>query len=55
MSLPQEKEKFECVYSYMMLKLRILAWKKHPKTKLQRLQKIRIRTFGSLVHQINSF
>ena len=27
----------------------------HPKIKLQRLRKIRIWTFGSLVHQINSF
>ena len=35
--------------------LRILTGKKHPKIKLQRLQKIRICTFGSLVHQINSF
>ena len=29
--------------------------KKHPKIKLKRLQKMRISTFGSLVHQINSF
>ena len=35
--------------------LRILTRKKHPKIKLQRLQKIWIWTFGSLVHQINSF
>ena len=35
--------------------LRILTGKKHPKIKLQRLQKIRILTFGLLVHQINSF
>ena len=35
--------------------LTILTRKKHPKIKLQRLQKIRIWTFGSLVHQINSF
>ena len=35
--------------------LRILIGKKHPKIKLQRLRKIRIWTFGSLVHQINSF
>ena len=35
--------------------LRILTGKKHPKIKLQRLRKIRIWTFGSLVHQINSF
>ena len=36
-------------------KLRILTWKKHPKIKLLRLQKIRIWTLGSFVHQINSF
>ena len=35
--------------------LRILTGKKHPKIKPQRLQKIRILTFGLLVHQINSF
>ena len=35
--------------------LRILTGKKHHKIKLQRLRKIRIRTFGSLVHQIKSF
>ena len=35
--------------------LRILTGKKHHKIKLQRLRKIRIWTFGSLVHQINSF
>ena len=35
--------------------LRILAGKKHPKIKLQRLRKIRIWTFGLLVHQINYF
>ena len=35
--------------------LRILTGKKHPKIKLQHLRKIRIWTFGSLVHQINSF
>ena len=34
---------------------RILIGKKHPKIKLQRLRKIQILTFGSLVHQINSF
>ena len=34
---------------------RILIGKKHPKIKLQRLRKIRIWAFGSLVHQINSF
>ena len=35
--------------------LRILTWKKHHKITLQRLRKIRIWTFASLVHQINSF
>ena len=35
--------------------LRILTRKKHPKIKLQRLRKIRIWSFGSLVHQINFF
>ena len=35
--------------------LRMLTGKKHPKIKLQRLQKVRIWTFGSLVYQINSF
>ena len=40
---------------YFSINLRILTGKKHPKIKLQRLQKIRMWTFGSLVHQINSF
>ena len=35
--------------------LRILTGEKHPKIKLKRLRKIWILTFGSLVHQINSF
>ena len=35
--------------------LRILTGKEHPKIKLQRVRKIRIWTFGSLVHQIKSF
>ena len=35
--------------------LRILTGKKHCKIKFQRLWKIQIWTFGSLVHQINSF
>ena len=35
--------------------LRILTGKKHPKIQLQSLRKIQILTFGSLVHQINSF
>ena len=37
------------------MRLMTLIGKKHPKIKLQRLPKIRIWTFGSLVHQINSF
>ena len=37
----------------MIADLRILKGKKHPKIKLQRLQKVRIWAFGSLVHQIN--
>ena len=48
---------FEKVYSLNIANfcpLRILTGKKHPKIKLQRLRKIRILTFGSLVHQINS-
>ena len=36
----------QCIF----LSLRILKVKKHPQIKLQRLQKIRILTFGSLVH-----
>ena len=35
--------------------LRILTWKKHLKIKLQYLRKVRIWTFESLLHQINSF
>ena len=34
--------------------LRILTGKKHCQIKLQRLQKVGIWAFGSLVHQINS-
>ena len=34
--------------------LRILTGEKHRRIKLQRLQKVRIRIFGSFVHQINS-
>ena len=37
------------------MKLKILTGEKHPKIKLQGLRKIRIWTFGPLVHQINSF
>ena len=37
------------------LPLRIPTGKKHPKIKLKCLRKIRILTFGSLVHEINSF
>ena len=35
-------------------RLRILTGKKHRQIKLQRLRKVRIWAFGSLVHQINS-
>ena len=41
--------------NFQVKRLRILTGKKHPKIKLQRLRKILILTFGSLVHQINSF
>ena len=34
--------------------MRILTGKKHLEIKVQRLQKVRIWAFGSLVHQINS-
>ena len=34
---------------------RILTGNKHPKIKLEHLRKIQIWTFGSLVHQIDSF
>ena len=37
------------------VELRILTGKKRPKIKLQHLRKIRIWTFLSLVHGINSF
>ena len=37
----------------LYLYLRILTGKKYRQVKLQRLQKVRIWTFGSLVHQIN--
>ena len=37
-----------------ILLLRILTGKKHPKIKPQGLRKMRIWTFGSLVHQISS-
>ena len=43
------------LFRLMKTILRILTGKKHPKIKLQRLQKIQICTLGSLVHQINSF
>ena len=36
------------------MNLRILTGKKHRQIKLQRLQKVGILVFGSLVHQINS-
>ena len=37
------------------LVLRILTGKKHSKIKLQLLRKIRVWTFGSLVHQLTLF
>ena len=37
----------------LVCRLRILVGKKHPKIKLQRLRKIPIWTFGSVVYQIN--
>ena len=37
----------------LYLYLRILTGKKYRQIKLQRLQKVRIWAFGSLVHQIN--
>ena len=43
------------IFFSTLVKLRILTGKMYPKIKLQRLRKIRILTFGSLVHQINSF
>ena len=43
------------VFIWLCFDLRILTGKKDPKIKLHRLRKIRIRTFGSMVHQINSF
>ena len=39
---------------YFGLDLKIFTGKKHRQIKLQRLQKIEIWAFGSLVHQINS-
>ena len=41
-------------FSHTRRILRILTGKKHPEIKLQRLRKIRIWTFGLLVHKINS-
>ena len=41
--------------AHLLMFIRILKGKKHPKIKLQRLRKIQIGTLGSLVHQINSF
>ena len=49
----KKKEKKRKVFHF---ELRILlTGKKYPKVKLQRLRKIRLWTFGSLTHQINSF
>ena len=38
----------------LLIGLRILTGKKHPKIKLQRLRKMRMYTFRLLVHQINN-
>ena len=48
-----QREKWEKKLHYIAL--RILTGKKDHKIKFQRLRKIRTWTFGSLVHQINSF
>ena len=61
--LPQLKRKLRSnrtnLASEMPHKMRnnlmILTGKKHPNMKLQLLRKIRLWTFGSLVHQIKSF
>ena len=62
--LRKKHTEFDSKVSHLMKKyeikkiivvLRILTGKKHPKVKLQRLREIRIWTSGSLVHRINSF
>ena len=50
---------FTCAWGYRrqkfnFLHLRILTGKKHSQIKLQRLPKVQILAFGSLVHQVNS-
>ena len=39
---------------FILVSLGILAGKKHRQIKLQRLQKLGILAFGSLVYQVNS-
>ena len=50
----EDKELADTEKASILATLRILTGKKHPKIKLPCLRKIRIWTFGSLVHQINS-
>ena len=40
-------------FRLVIIRLRTLTWKKQPEIKLQRLRKVWIWTFGSLVHQKN--
>ena len=50
-----KRRKVHIYYKICLALLGILTQKKHPKTKLQCLRKIQRWTFGSLLHQINSF
>ena len=50
----QEMYDYQLDPAFIEDKLTILTRKKHRQIKLQRLQKVRILAFGSLVHQINS-
>ena len=53
-SLEGRHHSHSIVGDFILLGLRILTGKKHRQMQLQCLQKVRIQTFGSLVHQINS-
>ena len=46
---------FDHFAGFVLKVLRIVKGKKQPKVKPQRLRKIKIWTFGSFIHQINSF
>ena len=46
------KRLYICYINSMTVPLRIRTGEKHRQIKLQHLQKVRIREFGSLVHQI---